>query len=70
MPATTVTTYISDIACAHSLKQVNETIKSFLVVKALEGLRRKTGGTKADIRAPIATTKNVSKFDKNLPKCI
>ncbi|KAH3825420.1 hypothetical protein DPMN_127295 [Dreissena polymorpha] len=43
MPATTVTTYISGIAYAHNLKQVNETIKSFIVVKALEGLRRKTG---------------------------
>ncbi|KAH3698921.1 hypothetical protein DPMN_073866 [Dreissena polymorpha] len=41
MSATTAFTYISGIAYAHKLKQINNTTKSFIVVKALEGLRRK-----------------------------
>ena len=50
---TTITTYISGIAFKHKLLQVGDTTKSFLVVKALEGLRRKRGGCQPDIRAPI-----------------
>ena len=53
--ASLISTYMSGISYAHKLQQVDDTTKSFLVIKALE-VSRRTKGSKMDARAPISLT--------------
>jgi hypothetical protein len=51
--SSTVTTYISAISHFHKLNGFYDHTKSFLVIKAVEGFRRKTA-KRSDIRVPIS----------------
>lgn len=54
LSASSVNTFISAIAHVHKIQNIQETnTNSFLVRKAIEGLRRENGGSNLDIRLPI-----------------
>ena len=53
LSASTILTYISGLSYTHQLHSLEDNIKSFLVGKLLEGLRRKKP-QKSDIRLPIS----------------
>lgn len=53
LSASSVSTYMSGIGYAHKIRGFSDPTKSFLVNKAVEGLRRLKGGQVQDLRAPI-----------------
>ena len=52
LSSSTICTYISGISYAHKIQGLTDATNSFLVIKMLEGIRRK-GRRFTDIRAPI-----------------
>lgn len=56
LSASSISTYMSGIGYAHKVGSLTDPTKSFLVIKAIEGLRRLKGRHVNDLRAPITLT--------------